>query len=67
MNTDETKFEQETCCNNNDDNNYNNNNNNNKFPVWRYRRMFIMQAARKLAIAEVTLESFESRLEAAES
>jgi len=32
--------------------------------------MFVMcglQAARKLAIAEVTLESFESRLEAAES
>ena len=29
--------------------------------------MYIVQAARKLAIAEVTLESFESRLEAAES
>jgi len=35
-----------------------------------YVCMFVMcglQAARKLAIAEVTLESFESRLEAAES
>ena len=29
--------------------------------------MYGVQAARKLAIAEVTLESFESRLEAAES